>query len=187
MNDHSHLLNMSENETFETNLKDACEEASSFLRGKNNSWNSLRKTDQEKVFSKEHEFVAEVYRLMVSNNLNYRNSLRIDYMFSEPGQKKKPVAPDITYYGPNFKAAVEVKIVVVKKSKGNPRLFEHDLDRIKSDYSKKLTKEHYNQFDKKYLVVVFLGEYDHGFTQEEFKETISERYPDTNDVSVIVY
>lgn len=178
---------MSEVETFETDLKEACKEASSFLRGKNNSWNSPRKTDLEKVFSKEHEFVAEVYRLMVSTNLNYRSSLRIDYMFSEPGEKKRSVAPDITYYGSNFNAAVEVKIVVVKKSKGNPRLFDHDFVRINGDYNKKLRHPRYNQFDRKYLVVIFLGGYDQGFTQEEFKETISEKYPDTNDISVIVY
>ena len=186
MNSHHGRVSMSK-ESFEPDLRKACEEASSFLRDKNNSWNLQKKNDKEKVFSKEHEFVAEVYRLMVSNNLSYRNSMRIDYMFPEPGQEKRQVAPDITYYESDCKVAVEVKIVVVKKSEGTPRLFEHDLDRIDDDYNKKLNKQSYKQFKRKYLVVVFLGTYDNGFTQEEFKETISKRYPDTKDISVIVF
>ena len=186
MNSHHGRVSMSK-ESFEPDLRKACEEASSFLRDKNNSWNLQKKNDKEKVFSKEHEFVAEVYRLMVSNNLSYRNSMRIDYMFPKPGQEKREVAPDITYYESDCKVAVEVKIVVVKKSKGTPRLFEHDLDRINGDYKKMLTEQSYGHFDRKYLVVVFLGAYDNGFTQEEFKETISKKYPDTEDISVIVF
>ena len=186
MNSHHGRVSMSK-ESFEPDLRKACEEASSFLRDKNNSWNLQKKNDKEKVFSKEHEFVAEVYRLMVSNNLSYRNSMRIDYMFPKPGQEKREVAPDITYYESDCKVAVEVKIVVVKKSKGTPRLFEHDLDRINGDYKKMLPEQSYGHFDRKYLVVVFLGTYDNGFTQEEFKETISKRYPDTKDISVIVF
>lgn len=174
-------------ESFETDLKSACEEASSFLRNKNNSWNSLKKNDRNKVFSKEHEFVAEVYRLMISYNLSYRNSLHIDYMFPEEGQEKRSVAPDITYYESDYKVAVEVKIVVVKKNKGSQRLFKHDLDRIDKDYLEKLTESDYNQFDRKYLVVVFLGGYDQGFTQEEFQRTIYEKYKDNSKISVIVF
>lgn len=174
-------------ESFEMDLKRACEEASSFLRGKNNSWNSLKKSDLEKVFSKEHEFVAEIYRLMVSDNFSYRNSLHIDYMFPEKGQEKRPVAPDITYYESDYKAAVEVKIVVVKKNEGSPRLFKHDFDRIDGDYYHKLNEPDYEQFDGKYLVVAFLGGYDQGFTQEEFQRTICEKYPGTSNISVFAF
>ena len=186
MNSHYGRVSMSK-ESFETDLRKACEEASSFLRDKNNSWNLQKKNDKEKVFSKEHEFVAEVYRLMVSNDLSYRKSMRIDYMFPEPGQEKRQVAPDITYYESDCKVAVEVKVVVVKKSEGTPRLFEHDFHRIDGDYKEKLREQSYKQFNRKYLVVVFLGAYDNGFTQGEFKETISKKYPDTEDISVIVF
>jgi predicted transcriptional regulator len=127
------------------------------------------------------------YREKIRALIDEHNLSAVRILEEIRGQEKRSVAPDITYYESDYKVAVEVKIVVVKESEGAPRLFKHDLDRIDSDYKKMLDKQSYEQFDRKYLVVVFLGIYDKGFTQEEFKETISKRYPGTNDISVIVF
>lgn len=176
---------------FENDLIETCIEAAETLRGKHKEWN-MGKSDKEKIYSGEREFVAEVYRLFINKDKSYWNSLFIDYSRPEKKYSNESAVPDIVYRGADGgKAVIEVKVIVRnrKRKSGGLAPLQIDLNLIKSDYDQFKDPEHYREFNKKYLVAAFLGDtiFDNGikFSREGFKTAVQEHFPDTEKIKVI--
>lgn len=182
------------NNEFEIDLKDSCECAAEFLRGKNVEWNKTRKKN-ERSYSGEREFVAELYRLLVEKNELYRTTLFVDYLRPDESEKNEKAVPDLVYRnGPNEKSVVEIKTPVNCRADGDPEPLKVDFcgpnrkGGINGDY-KKLNK-HYLKFKSKFLVVAYLGdiELENGkmFSLDGFKYWMYKKFPKTNEIKVIV-
>ena len=179
---------------FEDDLRDCCKAAAEFLRAKNVDWNKTRKKD-ERSYSGEREFVAELYHLMVMKNESYRTNLFVDYLRPDESEKNEKAVPDLVYRnGPNEKGVVEIKTPVNYRANGDPEPLKVDLygsdgnGGINGDYNK--LKKHYSEFKSKFLVVAYLGdielENEKTFSLDGFKDWIYKKFLNTNEIKVIV-
>lgn len=179
---------------FENDLRESCECAAEFLRGKNVEWNKTKK-DKERSYSGEREFVAELYRLLVKKNESYRRTLFVDYLRPDEAEKDEKAVPDLVYRnGPDEKSVVEIKTPVDCRTDGTSEPLDYVLygsngkGGINGDYKK--LKEHYSEFKSKFIVVAYLGdlELDNGkkFSLDDFKSSIVKKFPDTDEIKVIV-
>ena len=179
---------------FENDLRENCKCAAEFLRGKNVDWNRTREKN-ERSYSGEREFVAELYRLMVKKDESYRNTLFVDYLRPEEAERNEKAVPDLVYRNGNGeKSVVEIKTPVDCRADGSPEPLSYVLygsdgkGGINGDYKK--LKEHYSEFKSKFLVVTYLGdlELDDGkkFSLDGFKDWMYKKFPETDEIKVIV-
>jgi hypothetical protein len=179
---------------FENDLRDCCKAAAEFLRAKNVDWNKKRKKD-ERSYSGEREFVAELYHLMVMKNESYRTNLFVDYLRPDESEKNEKAVPDLVYRnGPNEKSVVEIKAPVNYRANGDPEPLNVDLygsdgkGGINGDYNK--LKEHYSEFKSKFLVVAYLGdmelEKDKEVSIKAFADWMDRKFPGNDEIKVIV-
>ena len=182
------------NNNFEKDLRESCTAAAKFLRGKNTEWNRSRETN-ERSYSGEREFVAELYRLMVEKDKSYQNTLFVDYLRPDEAEKDENAIPDLVYRnGTNEKSVVEIKAPVNCRANGDPEPLEVDLygsnkeGGINGDYLK--LKKHYSKFQSKFLVIAYLGDImlENGkeFSLNGFSDWIHDNFPDTDKIKVIV-
>ena len=169
---------------FYNDLNAASIDSANFLREKHVNYNKTKTNQKEKVYSKEHEFVAEVYRQLVNKDIKYRTYLCIDHLHPEDSQEKRDSAPDLVYEALGYKAVVEIKTIVVKKVREDPGLFKHDLDRVEADYTKLQMNSDYVNFNQKILIVAYLGE--ESTERDEIQNVILAKFPEKNGVRVIV-
>ena len=182
------------NNKFENDLRECCECAAEFLRGKNVEWNKTKK-DKERSYSGEREFVAELYRLLVKKNESYRRTLFVDYLRPDESERNEKAVPDLVYRnGPNEKSVVEIKTPVNCRADGDPEPLKVDFygsngkGGINGDYKK--LKEHYSEFKSKFLVIAYLGDIDlekgKTFSLDGFKDWMYKKFPKANEIKVIV-
>ena len=182
------------NSKFENDLRESCECAAEFLRKKNVEWNKVR-NPKARSYSGEREFVAELYRLMVEKDKSYRHTLFVDYLRPDEAEKDEKAVPDLVYRnGPDEKSVVEIKTPVDCRTDGTSEPLDYVLygsngkGGIKGDYHK--LKKHYSEFKSKFIVVAYLGdlELDNGkkFSLDDFKSSIVKKFPDTDEIKVIV-
>ena len=182
------------NNKFENDLRECFDDAALFLRGKNVEWNKARKK-KERSYSGEREFVAELCRLMVEKDKSYRHTLFVDYLRPDEAEKDEKAVPDLVYRnGTNEKSVVEIKTTVNCRADGDSEPLKVDLygfngkGGIKGDYKK--LKEHYSEFKSKFLVVAYLGDIELGnskkFSLDGFKDWIYKKFPETDEINVIV-
>ena len=182
------------NSKFENDLRESCECAAEFLRKKNVEWNKVR-NPKARSYSDEREFVAELYRLMVEKDKSYRHTLFVDYLRPDEAEKDEKAVPDLVYRnGTNEKSVVEIKTTVNCRADGDSEPLKVDLygfngkGGIKGDYKK--LNEHYSEFKSKFIVVAYLGdlELNNGkkFSLDDFKSSIVKKFPDTDEIKVIV-
>ena len=179
---------------FENDLRESCECAAEFLRGKNVEWNKTKK-DKERSYSGEREFVAELYRLLVKKNESYRRTLFVDYLRPDESERNEKAVPDLVYRnGPNEKSVVEIKTPVNCRADGDPEPLKVDFygsngeGGINGDYKK--LNEHYSEFKSKFLVIAYLGdiELEKGkkFSLDGFKDWMHKKFPKNDKIKVIV-
>lgn len=182
------------NNKFENELRESCTATAKFLRGKNTEWNRSRETN-ERSYSGEREFVAELYRLMVEKDKSYRNTLFVDYLRPDEAEKDENAIPDLVYRNrTNEKSVVEIKAPVNRRVNGDPEPLEVDLygsnreGGINGDYLK--LKKHYLNFQSKFLVIAYLRDImlENGkvFSLKGFSDWIHDNFPDTDKIKVIV-
>lgn len=176
---------------FKDDLTETCNNAAKFLREKHREWNEGR-SDTEKNYSSESELVAEVYRLLVEKDKNYRTSLHIENIRPDKRGENKDKIPDMVYRGSSGeKALIEFKIIVTKRKRTNKGALppEQDLGHVKNDYKKLNDPKIYKAFNYKFLVVAFLGklEFDDGrpYSIEEYKNVISKMFSNKEEIKVI--
>ena len=64
------------NNKFEQNLRESCRRAADFLRKKHQKYNDASGLQgNDRLYSGEREFVAELYRLLICNDPSYRERL----------------------------------------------------------------------------------------------------------------
>lgn len=181
---------------FENDLRDSCKSAAEFQRIKHQKYNDENGfKGKERLYSGEREFVAELYRLMVDKDASYRNTLFVNYLRPDEAEKDEKAVPDLVYRnGTNEKSVIEIKKPVNCRADGDSKPLKVDLygpngkGGIKGDYKK--LKEHYSEFKSKLIEVAYLGdlELDNGkkFSLDDFKSSIFKKFPDTDEIKVIV-
>ena len=179
---------------FEKDLTESCASAAEFLREKNEFYNDLNKReDGDRLYSSEAEFVAEVYHLLVEMDKSYRMHLFVNYLDPEKGERVERKIPDLVYRnGQIGKSIVEVKAPVDEdlfqsaNESLNKKIPEFNL--ISDDYKK--LKEHYLDFNTKFLVIAYLGDIklDDGseFPLVKFIESVRKEFKGTDEIKVIV-
>lgn len=178
------------NNKFENDLRECCECAASFLREKHRKYNDesgLKGNDR--LYSGEREFVAEVYRLLIEKNISYRDKLFFEAIRPDRGEESGKLIPDLVYrYGDLEKCVVEVKAPVNSRADGSEVPYKSDSNDIESDYEK--IEKNYNQFDSKFLVVAYLGdpilESGEEFPLEDFEKLVKSEFPNKGKIKVIV-
>ena len=149
---------MSMTTKFENDLRGSCKCAASFLREKHRKYNDesgLKGNDR--LYSGEREFVAEVYRLLIEKDPFYRDKLFFEAIRPAKGEDSGRSIPDLVYRnGKHEKCVLEVKAPVNNRADGTALPWKTDSDAIDSDYEK--LQENYSQFDSKFLVIAYLGD-----------------------------
>ena len=172
---------------FYMDLSVSCSESAEFLRKKHRDWNK-EKSDREKIFSGEREFVSDVYHLLVKKNPEYRNYLLVDYM--RPGERENDegAVPDLVLRNDHNDSVVEIKAIVNRRKDGSPEPLSSDLESIQGDHEQLLN--HYKLFKTKIQVVAFLGEIPDGEVGQHYldslKASIHKNYRDTDKMKLIV-
>ncbi len=176
---------------FYSDLLYSSNESAEFLRKKNLKWNK-NKSNKEKIFSGEREFVSDVYHLLVEKNPDYRNSLLVDYMRPDKRENDEKAVPDLVFRSSQGRSTqddcvVEIKVIVNKRKNG-PKPYSSDLKNIDGDREQLV--EHYIHFNKKIQVVAFLGEITGGEADLDYldslKRWLRNKYRDTNKIKMIV-
>jgi hypothetical protein len=178
------------NSKFENDLKECCERAASFLREKHRKYNDEAGLEgNDRLYCGEREFVAEVYRLLITKDLSYRDRLFVEAIRPDKGEVTGKETPDLVYRnGKHEKYVMEVKAPVNNRADGSGVPWETDRKNIEADY-KKLEKN-YDQFELKFLIVAYLGDpilkSGRKFPFEDFKKWVHENFPDKERIKVVV-
>ena len=182
------MMNM--NNKFENDLRESCKIAADFLREKHRKYNDAAGLKgKERLYSSEHEFVAEVYRLLIGKYPPYRDKLFIESIRPDKGEDSGKVIPDLVYRNGNLeKCVMEVKAPVNSRANGSALPWKTDREDIEDDYEK--LQDNYSQFDSKFLIVAYLGdpEIKDGikFPLEDFERWVHSEFQDKGKIKVIV-
>ncbi len=84
------------NSKFENDLRECCKATADFLGLKNVDHNKPRRKE-ERSYSGEQEFVAEVYRLLIERDSCYRDRLLIEAIRPDKGENNGRIIPDLVY------------------------------------------------------------------------------------------
>ncbi|MDS0256684.1 hypothetical protein ApAK_03185 [Thermoplasmatales archaeon AK] len=178
------------NNRFDNDLKECCESAASFLREKHKKYNDGDGLEgDDRLYSGEREFVAEVYRLLIEKDPSYRDKLFIEAIRPDKNDVTDRKTPDLVYRNGNReKCVIEVKAPVDHRTNSLELLKKRDKKDIENDYEK--LKRHYDQFDAKFLVVAYLGEplikNEKEFLLEDLEKWVHSQFPDEGKIRVIV-
>lgn len=178
------------NNKFENDLRESCECAAEFLREKHKRYNDESGLNgNDRLYSGEREFVAEVYRLLIEKDPSYRDKLFIEAIRPDKGEVTGKKTPDLVYRNGKYeKCVIEVKAPVDHRADGSEFPKERDEEDIESDYEK--LQDNYDQFDTKFLIVAYLGDpiIDNGreFLLGDFEKWIHKNFPDNGKIKVIV-
>ena len=178
------------NSKFEDDLKESCKRAADFLRKKHQVYNDASGLQgNDRLYSSEREFVAEVYRLLICNDPSYRDKLFIEAIRPDKGEVTGKVTPDLVYRnGKHERCVMEVKAPVNNRANGSEVPWKTDRRGIESDYEK--LEENYDQFDSKFLIVAYLGdpilENGNEFPMEDFVKWVHGEFQDKGKIKVIV-
>lgn len=174
----------------ENDLRESCKLAADFLREKHRNYNDVSGLNRnDKLYSGEREFVAEVYRLLIERDSCYRDRLLIEAIRPDKGKDSGEAIPDLVYRNGKYeKCVLEVKAPVNKRADGSELPWKMDREDIKSDYKK--LQDNYSQFDKKFLIVAYLGDpiLENGkeFPLEDFENWVRHEFPNKGNIKVIV-
>ena len=178
------------NNKFENDLRECCESAASFLREKHRKYNDEAGLEgNNRLYSGEREFVAELYRLLIKKDPPYMGKLFVEAIRPDKGEVTGKEIPDLVYRNGNYeKCVIEVKSPVDYRADGSEVPKERDEKDIKSDYEK--LQNIYDQFDTKFLIVAYLGDLiikgKKEFPLEKFKKWVHKNFPDNGKIKVIV-
>jgi hypothetical protein len=181
---------MNMNNKFEKDLRESCKRAADFLRKKHQGYNdAIGLKGNDRLYSGEREFVAEVYRLLICNDPSYWEKLFFEAIRPDKGEESGKLIPDLVYRNGNHeKCVMEVKAPVNNRADGSELPWETDRKDIEDDYEK--LEDNYDQFDKKFLIVAYLGDpvikNGKGFPLEDFEKWIHSKFPDKGKIKLIV-
>ena len=175
---------------FENDLIECCESAASFLREKHRKYNDEAGLEgNDRLYSGEREFVAELYRLLIEKDISNRDKLFFEAIRPDKGEISGKLIPDLVYRnGTHEKCVMEVKAPVNNRADGSELPWKRDSEDIEGDYEK--LKDNYDQFDTKYLIVAYLGDPvikgGKEFPLEDFEKWVHSEFPDKGKIKVIV-
>ena len=178
------------NNKFEQNLRESCRRAADFLRKKHQKYNDASGLQgNDRLYSGEREFVAELYRLLICNDPSYRERLFFEAIRPDRGEESGKLIPDLVYRDGNLeKCVMEVKAPVNNRANGSEVPWKTDREDIEDDYEK--LKKNYDQFDSKFLIVAYLGDpvikNGNEFPLQDFEKWVHENFPDKGKIKVIV-
>lgn len=175
---------------FENELRESCKIAAKFLREKHEKYNDANGLKgNDRLYSGEREFVAEVYRLLIEKDISNRDKLFFEAIRPDKGETTGKLIPDLVYRnGTNEKCVMEVKAPVNNRANGSALPWKTDSKAIKGDYKK--LQDNYDQFDKKFLIVAYLGDpvikNRIEFPLKDFEKWVHDQFPDEGKIKVIV-